>query len=267
MLATARRIVRFRGLLLTLTARELKARYRGSVLGFFWSLVNPLLLLGVYSFVFAVAFVPQRGASAQPYALFLVTGLFPWIWASGSLLEGVVSLHANAGLIKKAVFPAELLPLVSVLANGVHFLLALPILAGALVLGRALGHPVGGWSALGLPAVVLLELFLLAGLALALAALHAHFRDVRDILANLLTLLFFLTPILYPLDALPAGWVRRALAANPFTPFTLAYQQLLFSGELPAAGLWLQMAVLAALAWALGSFLFERLRETLVEAV
>ena len=267
MLSTARRIVRYRALLATLTARELSARYRGSVLGFLWSLANPLLLLGVYSFVFAFAFVPQRSAGADPYALFLVTGLFPWIWASGSLLEGVVSLQANAGLIRKAVFPAELLPIVSVLANGAHFLLALPILAAALVVGWLSGYPVGGWTALLLPAVVLLELPLLAGLALALAAFHAHFRDVRDMLANALTLLFFLTPILYPLEVLPETWMRRAIAANPFTPFTLAYQKLLFAGELPGLSLWLHMAVLAAAAWALGSWVFERLRETLVEAV
>jgi ABC-type polysaccharide/polyol phosphate export permease len=267
MLETAPRIVRFRGLLLILTARELKARYRGSLLGFFWSLANPLLLLGVYSFVFAVAFVPQRNAAVEPYALFLLTGLFPWIWASGSLLEGVVSLQANSGLIRKAVFPAELLPVVAVLANGAHFLLALPILGGALAVGRGLGYPVGGFSAGLFPVVVLLELPLLCGLALAVAALNAHFRDVRDILGNLLTLLFFLTPILYPLEALPHGWIRRAIAANPFTPFTLAYQHLLFLGEVPGPLLWLQMAAYSAAAWALGSILFERLRDTLVEAV
>lgn len=267
MLATARRILRFRGLLFILTARELKARYRGTVLGFFWSLVNPLLLLGVYSFVFAFAFVPQRSAGAEPYALFLVTGLFPWIWVSGSLLDAAGSLSANAGLIKKAAFPAELLPLVAVLSSGAHFLLALPVLAAALALGRLLGHPVGGWASLGFPAVVLLELPVLAGLALGLASLQAHFRDVRDILANALTLLFFLTPVLYPLEAIPAGWMRRLLGANPFTPFTLAYQQMLFAGQWPAARTWAAMAAIAAASWLLGSLLFERLRETLVEAV
>jgi ABC-type polysaccharide/polyol phosphate export permease len=118
-----------------------------------------------------------------------------------------------------------------------------------------------------LPAVIALELPLLAGLALALSALHAHFRDVRDILANLLTLLFFLTPVLYPLEALPAGWMRRIIWANPFTPFTLAYRQVLFTGELPGVALWLHMAALAAAAWAVGSLVFGRLRETLAEAV
>jgi len=107
-------LFRYRGLVQALVARELKARYRGSVLGFVWSLVNPTLLLGVYTFVFGMVFKPQRGQT-EPYALFLITGLFPWIWLSASLVEGALSLSANAGLIRKAVFPAALLPMVRAL--------------------------------------------------------------------------------------------------------------------------------------------------------
>ena len=103
----ASRVLRHRGLLAALTLRELKARYRGSILGFFWSLVQPLLLLAVYTFVFSVVFQP-RSAGADPYALFLVCGLFPWIWLSTALVEGTTSLVASAGLIRRAVFPAEL---------------------------------------------------------------------------------------------------------------------------------------------------------------
>lgn len=266
MLDAAVELARFRSLLATLTARELKARYRGSVLGFFWSLVNPLLLFAVYGFVFSFILQPRMGGGAEPYAVFLVTGLFPWIWFSGSLLEGSGSLLANAGLIRKAAFPAEVLPAVSVASHLVHFLLALPIVAGALAVGRYLGHPVGGWGALLLPAVVLLQLPLVAGLALGLAALAAHFKDVRDILSNLLTLLFFSTPIIYPLEAVP-GWMRAAVRMNPLTPYTLAYQDVLFRGAVPEPSLWLQMAAVSLVGWAAGTWLFGRLRETVVEAV
>lgn len=267
MLAAARQIFRFRGLLATLTGRELKARYRGSVLGFFWSLINPLLLLAVYSFVFGVVFTSERGRGTEPYALFLITGLFPWIWVSTSLVEGSTSLVANAGLIRKAVFPAELLPVVSVLANLVHFALALPILGAALGVGRWQGYPVGTWTAAALPLVTLLQLPMVGGLALGLAALNVHFKDVRDILTNLLTLLFFLTPILYPLAAIPYPALRWLVRLNPFTPYALAYQELVFYGRWPGALLWSQMLVTSAIAWALGAIVFERLRETLVEAV
>jgi len=266
MFSTAREIFRFRGLLQALVGRELKARYRGSVLGFFWSLVNPSLLLAVYSFVFGYVFRPQRAAGTDPYALFLITGLFPWIWLSTSLLEGAMSLIANAGLIRKAVFPAALLPMVAVFANLVHFLLAVPVLLTALLVGHLLGYPVGGFEILLLPVVIVLELPLVCGLALGLAALNVHFKDVKDILTNLLTLLFFMTPVIYPLQSVgirPLWWLIRL---NPFTPFTLAYQQLLFHGVVPDLTLWVQMIVVSAIGWLLGTALFERLSDTLVEA-
>jgi homopolymeric O-antigen transport system permease protein len=260
-------LFRFRGLLATLTSRELKARYRGSVLGFFWSLANPLLLLAVYTFVFSVVFKPDARGGMTPYALFLVSGLFPWIWISASALEGSMSLLANSGLIRKAVFPAELLPMVSVLSNLVHLLFALPIVIVALVAGRILGFRVGGPSMAALPVILLLHLPMISGLALGASALTVHFKDVRDLLANFLTLMFFLTPILYSLDSIrhlaPVWWAVRL---NPFTPFILAYQTVLFRGELPDPLLWIQMALVSLVVWVLGAGLFERLRETLVEA-
>jgi homopolymeric O-antigen transport system permease protein len=265
-LRVARQILHFSALLGTLTARELKARYRGSVLGFLWSLANPLLLLAVYTFVFSVVFKP-RASGADPYALFVVSGLFPWIWLSSSLLEGSMSLIVNSGLIRKSVFPAELLPMVSVLSNLVHLLFAVPILAVAIATGRVLGFPIGGTASFLLPAVILLELPMVSGLALGVAALNVHFKDVRDLLANLLTLLFFLTPVLYSIDVLrPMPAVFWPVRLNPFTPFALAYQETLFRGRVPAGDLWLQMGIVSLLSWAAGAWLFDRLRETLVEA-
>jgi lipopolysaccharide transport system permease protein len=265
MLRVARQILRFRGLLATLTARELKARYRGSVLGFLWSLANPLLLLAIYTFVFNVIFRP-RVEGIAPYALFVVCGLFPWIWLSTSTLEGSMSLVANSGLIRKAVFPAELLPMVAVLANAVHLLFAMPVLIAGLVAARLMNHAVGGASGLLLPAVLLLQLPMISGLAVGASALTVYFKDVRDLLANLLNLLFFVTPILYSLQSLagrPLFWWLVRL--NPFTPFTTAYQEILFFGRLPTPALWLQMALVSLLSWALGAGIFERLRENLVE--
>src|SRR5687767_3213976 len=268
MLEIARQIVRHRGLLKTLVGRELKARYRGSLLGFFWSLVNPALLVLVYSLVFGLILRPRLGApGTEPYALFLISGLFPWIWFSTSLLEATGSLAAGAGLLRKAVFPAPLLPMVPVLANLVHFALALPVVAAALAVGGALGYRVGGWTALLLPVIVLLELPLVAGLALGLAALSVHFKDVRDLLGNVLTLLFFLTPILYPLAAVTYEWLWWVVRVNPVTPFTLAYQEVLFHRTVPDGPLWLQMSAVALLAWAAGTWIFTRLEDTLVEAV
>ncbi len=267
MLRIALSLFRYRSLLATLTSRELKARYRGSVFGYLWSLINPLTLLLVYTFVFSTVFQP-RDDSVAPYGLFLATGIFPWLWLSSSWVEGTASLIANSGLIRKASFPAELLPVVSVLSNLVHFTFALPVIGTGLWFFHEQGHPVGGWSILAAPLVTMIQIPMVAGLALGTAALNAHFKDVKDILNNLLTLLFFMTPILYTLRTLegfpPIHWV---VARNPVTPFAQAYQETLFYGRWPGAGDWLTMVAVSLGIWLVGAFVFDRLRDTLVEAV
>ena len=120
-------LFRYRGLIQTLVVRDLKARYRGSVLGFFWSFFNPLLLLLIYSFVFTQVLMPANHPEMEPYALFMFCGILPWTWFSSSVLESSNTLIAGGNLIKKVLFPAEVLPIVTVLANMVHFFLGLPI--------------------------------------------------------------------------------------------------------------------------------------------
>ncbi|MEE3138684.1 MAG: ABC transporter permease, partial [Acidobacteriota bacterium] len=185
------RLLRHRSLIQTLVARELKARYRGSVLGFFWSFINPLLLLLVYWFVFSVVLPGIRPIDIEPYALFMFCGLLPWTWFSSSVLEASNVLIAGGNLIKKVLFPAEVLPVVTVLANMIHFLLGLPIIAAALVYFAV---PVRPLELLWLPVVVLVQLFFTLGLALIVSSLTVHFRDLKDILGNLMTFWFFATP-------------------------------------------------------------------------
>src|SRR2546429_2268992 len=189
-------LVRYRGLIQSLVARELKARYRGSALGFFWSFVNPLLLLLIYSFVFTTI-MPNRVEGVQPYALFMFCGILPWNWFSASLTEASGSLIAGGNLIKKVLFPAEVLPIVSVLTNMVHFFLGLPILVLFLVVYQ---RAPDSWDLVWFPIAVIIQLVFTIALALFVSAFAVHFRDVRDILANVLTLWFFATPIIYPMS-------------------------------------------------------------------
>src|SRR5438067_8180686 len=133
MLANLSQLIRYRGLMQSLVARELKARYRGSVLGFLWSFINPLLLLSIYSFVFTTI-MQNNEPRTRPFAVFVFCGLLPWTWFMASLTEATSSLINGGNLIKKVLFPAEVLPIVSVLANMVHFLLGLVIL-GAFMIG------------------------------------------------------------------------------------------------------------------------------------
>src|SRR6187549_2941865 len=223
MLRNLARLGRYRGLIQSLVARELKARYRGSVLGFFWSFFNPLLLLLVYSFVFKYM-LPANYKGINHYELFLFCGILPWTWFSSSLLESSNVLVSNGNLIRKVLFPAEVLPIVTVLAGLVHFCLGLPILAAFLAYYRV---PVSPTDLLWLPVIIAIQLVLTTGLALLASVLTAHFRDVRDLIANLLTLWFFATPIIYPLAQAPPN-VQRLLNLNPFTHLAAAYQEVLF---------------------------------------
>ena len=258
------RLLRHRSLIQSLVARELKARYRGSVLGFFWSFINPLLLLLVYWFVFSVVLPGIRPIDIEPYALFMFCGLLPWTWFSSSVLEASNVLIAGGNLIKKVLFPAEVLPVVTVLANMVHFLLGLPIIAAALVYFAV---PVRPLELLWLPVVVLVQLFFTLGLALIVASLTVHFRDLKDILGNLMTFWFFATPIIYPMSlAPPSGKVLLDL--NPFTHLVISYQEILFYDGPFGHWKWLlALGGMSIVLFLLGYFLFDRLRDSFAEEV
>ncbi len=257
-------LFRYRALVQSLVARDLKARYRGSVLGFLWSFLNPLLLLSIYTFVFTVVMPGARSTGPEPYALFLFCGILPWTWFSSSLLDSATVLITGANLIKKVLFPAEVLPIVSVLAGLVHFTFGLPILAAFLAYYRT---PVHLPDLLWFPVIVAVQLLLTTGLALLVSALTVHFRDVRDLLQNLLTLWFFATPILYPLSFVPARY-RPLIELNPFTHLAVAYQDTLFRpGPFTAWPRLLAIGGVSAVIFLFGYFVFDRLRDTLAEEV
>ena len=262
MIAAIRSLLRHRPLVESLVSRELKARYRGSVLGFLWSFVNPLLLLLTYTLVFTVI-LPNRQPDIQPFFLFLFCGILPWTWFQASLSESSGVLIASANLIKKVLFPAEVLPSVCVLANLAHFLLGLPILLLFLAWQGKLA-----WTAVLLPLPILVQLVLTLGLSLFLSALTVHFRDIQNILSHALHLWFFATPVIYSYAAIAEGTpLRRALRLNPMTHVIVTYQQMLFHGNVDHwRGLFLALLV-GVLAFAAGAFLFDRLRDTLAEEV
>jgi ABC-type polysaccharide/polyol phosphate export permease len=258
------RLLRYRGLISSLVARELKARYRGSVFGFLWSFINPLLLLLIYSFVFTTV-IPNQVEGAQPYALFMFCGILPWTWFATSLSDAAGSLIAGGNLIKKVLFPAEVLPIVNVLANMVHFFLGLVILVIFLIIYRRSPDP---WDLVWFPIAVLVELVFTAALALALSALTVHFRDIRDILANVLTLWFFATPIIYPHFQPNVQKFKPYFNLNPFTHLAIAYQEILFFQGPIGHWKWLLVMGAASIVLFLGCYwLFDRLRDSFAEAV
>ncbi|HEY4492684.1 MAG TPA: ABC transporter permease, partial [Acidobacteriota bacterium] len=247
----------------------LKARYRGSVLGFFWSFFNPLLLLIVYTIVFNYI-LPNRALETQPYALFLFAGLLPWTWFSSSLLEASNVIASGGTLIKKIIFPAEVLPFVSVFANMIHFLLGTPILFLFIFLYKV---PIT-WYLLFFPLIIVIQLVITLGFSLWISSLSVHFRDLKDILANLMTLWFFSSPVIYPfhlvIEQYENPWSRLfqyVLFLNPISYLMDSYHQSVFYGRLPKVEYLLIVFVVSVVIFISGYFVFDRLRDTFAEEV
>ncbi len=265
-MSVLRLLWRHRALVAVLVRRELSARYRSSVLGYFWSLLNPLLLLAVYAVVFSVIFNP-RWPGGEPYPLFLFTGLLPWLFFSGALLDASNTLVENGPLLVKVVCPPEIFPAVTVISHLVHHLLAVPVLLAALVISSWAGWHPFPWTVVLLPLVLVPWLLLTGGLALAVAALSVHLRDLRDLLGHLLNLLFFASPIIYSVEQLHIAWLRHLLSLNPLKSAVELYRDVAFDGTPGGILRWSLATGVGVLAWGVGSWVFSRLRDTVVEAV
>lgn len=269
MIGKFKELLKYRQLIMTLVSRELKARYRGTVFGFLWSFLNPLLLMLVYSVVFGIimpARWPQFEGKTVYYSIFLFTGILPWTWFSSSMLESSNVLIIYGNLIKKIRFPIEVLPIMVVLTNMVHFILGLPILIlFYIIFAKSLSL----WV-LFLPVAMFIQFIFTMGFGFFISALTVHFRDIKDILSNLLTLWFFATPIIYPFDSphvLGREWIKILLWLNPMTHIIEAYQYSFYYGSLPH---WKKLSVtifLGMLLFFMGYKIFDRLRDTFVEEV
>ena len=200
MLADLRVIVDRRELLADFAWRELRARYKGSALGFAWNFLNPLLQLGVFWLLFGVVLGsrPRTETGEQAFAVFLFVGLLPWTFFSNSLILGAAAIVGNSAIVKKVRLPVQLLPAASVLSALVNFLLSLIVLFVVLAIFGP-RHPEG---LVYLPLLVLVELVLALGFAYLLAGLNVFYRDVEHILGIVLLAWYFLTPILFPIAIL-----------------------------------------------------------------
>ena len=274
MINKLKELIKYRQLITTLVSRELKARYRGTVFGFLWSLINPLLLLIVYSIVFGMILpndsgrVEMKDITGMNYSIFLFTGLLPWIWFNSSILESSNVLFTHGNLIKKINFPVEVLPIMTVITNMIHFVLGLPILiAFILIFGK--GVEITLWVLL-LPFALLVQFIFIMGFSFLVSALTVHFRDLKDILANFLTLWFFGTPIIYAFGAESIQKHKAlifVLNLNPMTHIIEAYQYIFFFGSLPHYKRLGITAIVGLIMFYLGYLLFDKLRDTFVEEV
>lgn len=250
---------KYRALVFALVGRHLTSRYRGSLLGYLWSLLNPLGLMLVYTLVFRYY---MRIGGVENYSVFLFTGLLPWLWTTSSLSESTNAIVGSGHLITKSLFPAQVLPTVSVLTNLIHFLLALPVLVIFMLVAGVSLH----WTWLLLPFLLVLQAFFLLGLSLLLSSLNVFYRDVQHVLGNILTLLFFLCPILYPVEQVPEQF-RGIIYWNPFALFTTFYHNILLEGSLPESLHIISILGVSFLFFLLGVKVFGRYREGFAEVL
>lgn len=250
---TAADLLRFRGLLVLLVERDLKVRYKRSVLGMFWTLLNPLLQMGVYTLVFSTIL----RIDVPGYPLFVLSGLLPWSLISVGTVAASMSLIGNQSLIRKVAVPQAVYPLAVVGSKLTDAVLSVPALAVlAFVVGRP---PSAAWAWLPL-ALVLAALFT-AGLALLLSSLTVFFRDLRHLVEILFQVWFYLTPVFYPasfIEKLPLAPVRAALAANPAAPIVRLFHDTLYEGRAPAPGTVAFAVASAIVSLLLGLTVFER---------
>jgi ABC-type polysaccharide/polyol phosphate export permease len=255
-----RELWQYRELIRNLVARDLKVRYKSSVLGIAWSWLNPLLMMVVYTVLFTVFL---RRDSILHYPVFLLCGLLPWQFFSGSILQATGSIVGNAHLIKKVYFPREVLPISIVLSNLVNFLIALPVF---FALALAFGVLPTVWGLL-LPVTILIQVAFTIGLALILATLNVFYRDTQIILNVVMLAWFFLTPVFYPIHTVPREatvlgitfnaqlWLRRV---NPVASFIASYRDLLYWGAPTGLDFLLRIAVTALIVLVLGYLVFLR---------
>jgi ABC-type polysaccharide/polyol phosphate export permease len=260
----ARELWASRELLANLTMRDVKGKYRRTIFGQLWSLINPLATMLVYTVVFSVLFrtLPPVGhpSGIKSYPLFLLCGLLPWTFFSTTVLTSITSVVDGESLIKKVYFPRINLPLAAAGAAGFTWLIEMGLLAIALLL-------FGAWTLPWLPLVLvfmLLQTLLASGLGMMLAILNVHFRDAQHFVAIALQLGMYLTPILYPfslvrqLGAARGHWVVDLFELNPMEHFVAAFRSLLYDNTWPTTtdSLWCICSAIAL--FAIGSLVFVR---------
>jgi lipopolysaccharide transport system permease protein len=249
-----RNLVRGRSLIYQLVRRDFEQRYVGSIAGWLWGLIHPLVLIGIYTLVFSYALGVRLppGEVTDNYPLFLFAGMLPWLLFSETLQRSAPALVDYANLIKKTVFPAEIVPLTVFLSTLLSHLLAMALMIAAVGVWLKQFNP----AVLSLPLVLLLLGMLSLGLAWMAAGLHVYLRDTAQVLAVLLTAWFWLTPIFLFEDKFPPK-MRLVIELNPLTYAVRAYRDALLANRLPHASDLLALAGFAIVAFLLGGLFFR----------
>lgn len=273
LVARVRELWAYRNLIYNLVVRDLKVRYKNSMLGVLWSLLNPLLMMLVFTFVFKVL----AGNSSLPaYPAFILSGVLAWNLFSTSVIGATNSIVGNAHLIKKVYFPREVLPIAVVLSNLVNYLLALPVY---FILALLLGRSPTIWVLL-LPAVILVQLLFTLGVSFVLATVNVFYRDTQIVMEVVMLAWFFMTPVFYSINQVARdGWhvgnivlssydVQRWMRIlNPLASIVASYRDVLYWGAQPGIDFFMRTAVTALFFLVVGYLIFHRFSPVFGEEV
>lgn len=248
----------FKYLIYNLVLRDLKVKYKGSTLGFLWSLLNPLLMIVVYT----VAFKYVMKIKVPNFPIFLFSALLPWNFLSSTLSMGVTSITENSNLVKKVYFPREVLPLSIVLVNLFHFCLSFLVLIPALLFFKI----IPGFSFFFLVVIAFFQTLFVLGLTLLASALDVYYKDVKHILEVMLNLWFWLTPIIWPLYLVPEK-LQDYVYLNPFTAFIQAYRDIILHNKFPDPLILTILVVTGILVFLLGALVFQKKQRRFAEEI
>ena len=247
----------YREMIVSLVKRDLKSRYKGSILGFLWMFLNPLLQLGVYTIVFSII----MRMDIDKYYLFLFVALVPWIFFSTCLSGGTTVIFGQQDMVKKIYFPREVLPIAFVTSQFVNMLLSFIVILAVVFLNNIIIEPIA-W--LCLPLIMIIEYILSLGITLIAAALTVYFRDLEHILGIVSMAWMYLTPVLYPVDRVPEEFLPL-LNLNPMTPITIAYRDILYYGKVPHMNTLLSATILGVIVLVIGRVAFSKLQRGFAE--
>ena len=251
-----RKIAHFFDLLRVLVDRDMKLLYKRSALGIAWTLINPLLQLAVFSFVFR-SVIP---VNIPQFSSFAFSGLLIWTWSQTALFQATGLITSNKALIRQPNFPTAILPVVTTMTGLIHFLLALPVL----IIFLAVDGIRPSSTLFLLPLLMVIQFVLTVGLAYPLAALNVTFRDTQHTLGVILQMLFYLTPIFYDLNSVPKEF-QPFYQLNPMVPLLGAYRAILLKGTQPDWQALLIVSLMVAVILPLGLAIFRRQSNTFVE--
>lgn len=248
-----RELFRYRDLIQTLVARDLKVRYRRSIIGFMWSMLQPLMLMTVFHFVFSHLFV-IKSYNIRNYAVFALAGILFWNFFQQSIVSSMNSLKANANILQKVPVPMAVFPVATVLSGLVNLLLAFVPLFVILI---ATGHPIGP-EMLFLPLSVALATLFTLGAGLLLAPLAVFFNDVIELVTVLLTLMFYMTPIIYPKEMLAGQSFYWVVRFNPVRSVLEVFRDPIHLSKIPPLSHLTVTVVITLAALLLGAWAFRR---------